>query len=108
MNTDSKPELHVFCDASGKAYGAVAYVVTSFSELLTSRARVTPIQAPTLPRLELLALLVGAKLIEHITQVLGYINFTHIYVWADSECSMQWVRNNQSNIVFVRNQVAKI
>ncbi|XP_069189246.1 uncharacterized protein [Procambarus clarkii] len=46
--------LHVFCDASGKAYGSVAYLVnTQQSFLLTSKARVAPIKRRSLPQMEL-------------------------------------------------------
>ena len=109
INTRSDPSLHVFCDASGKAYGAVAYVVTGeTSHILTSRARVVPIEPPTLPRLELLSILVGVRLLKYIVDTLSFVNFSQLHVWADSEASIQWVRNNQSAIVFVRNQIEKI
>ena len=49
--------LHIFCDASTKAYGAAAYLVSdSESLLLTSKVRVAPLKTKTIPQLELTAL----------------------------------------------------
>ena len=43
INPEHPVTLHVFCDASGKAYGAVAYLVDDKqARLLTSKARVAP------------------------------------------------------------------
>lgn len=63
LNTtkSSKMELHGFCDASAKAYGAVIYVrVERENEqaqmyLLISKSRVAPIKSVTIPRLKLAA-----------------------------------------------------
>ncbi|XP_062416200.1 uncharacterized protein LOC119213942 [Pungitius pungitius] len=61
-------KLHVYCDASEKAYSAVAYLqgknkqgetVTSF---VASKSRVAPLKKMTLPRLELMGALIGARL----------------------------------------------
>ncbi|GFX39930.1 integrase catalytic domain-containing protein [Trichonephila clavipes] len=60
-------KIHIFCDASKLAYGAAAYVkVRKQNEvlvnLITSKTRVAPLKAVTLPRLELLGALVSARL----------------------------------------------
>ncbi|GFT65990.1 transposable element Tcb2 transposase [Trichonephila clavipes] len=60
-------ELHSFCDASKKAYGAAIYLKTKSRngisvKLVTSKSRVAPLNCITLPRLELLGALVAARL----------------------------------------------
>ncbi|XP_071041975.1 uncharacterized protein [Parasteatoda tepidariorum] len=57
--------IHVFCDASERAYGAVLYIVSSQGDqanvhLVCSSNRLAPIKTVTLPRLKLLAALMGA------------------------------------------------
>ena len=63
-------ELHVFADASSRAYGAVVYTVNEThkcSDLLISKARVAPCKEDrlTIPKLELTASLIGARLIHN-------------------------------------------
>ncbi|XP_026330484.1 uncharacterized protein LOC113237982 [Hyposmocoma kahamanoa] len=61
-------ELHSFSDASQNAYGACVYLRSEDSEgnvtinLLCSKSKVAPIKATTIPRLELCAALLAAKL----------------------------------------------
>ena len=52
--------LHGFCDASGKAFAAVVYLVLSngsqnFVQRKASKSRVAPLAKQTIPRLELLS-----------------------------------------------------
>lgn len=100
--------LHVFCDASSKAYGAAAYLVTSTrSSLLTSRARVTPIKSRTIPQLELTALLLGTKLAYHVLHTLK-LTIRETYIWSDNEAALQWIKYDNSKLPYVKNRVAEI
>ena len=67
IDKPAKCTLHGFSDASVKAYCAVIFFVCEINgafhiELLTSKTRVAPIKAQTIPRLELMAALILARL----------------------------------------------
>ncbi|XP_003368645.1 Pao retrotransposon peptidase superfamily [Trichinella spiralis] len=67
-STIKKIELHAFGDASETAYGAVVYIVvkkedySSISNVVMAKSRVAPLKKMTLPRLELMAAQMAAKL----------------------------------------------
>ncbi|GFT19260.1 integrase catalytic domain-containing protein [Nephila pilipes] len=62
--------LHVFCDASERAYGSVIYIVTYKSNvhIFCSRNRLAPIKKVTLSRLELLVDLMGTQLLKYFCE----------------------------------------
>lgn len=108
----SVKELHVFCDASLKAYGAVAYLVSKdkskfVSHLVTSRVRVSPLQPRTIPQMELTAIQIGMKLMQYLISTLKW-KFAKTVLWSDNEASLQWIRNGNSNITYVQNRVKDI
>ena len=77
-------ELHIFTDASERAYGASVYVrsVNDAGEcivrLLMAKSRVAPIKPTTIPRLELCGAVVGARLYEKVLNSLRL----HLYAIA--------------------------
>ncbi|GFX43392.1 integrase catalytic domain-containing protein [Trichonephila clavipes] len=69
-------ELHSFCDASKKAYGAAIYLRTKSRngisvKLVTSKSRVASLNCVTLPRLELLGALVAARLASKVKKIVN-------------------------------------
>ena len=63
-NDNEKSQLHIFCDSSQLAYGAVAYLrgtTTNTCGFVMSKSKVAPLKQHTLPRLELLAALLGSN-----------------------------------------------
>ncbi|XP_011883727.1 PREDICTED: uncharacterized protein LOC105570885, partial [Vollenhovia emeryi] len=64
-------QIHGFCDASQRAFGACAYLRTQTKdgfhcELICSKSRIAPTKAVSLPRLELAAALLLARLIDKL------------------------------------------
>ena len=104
-------DLHVFADASSKAYGAVAYPVDSVtrrSNLLVSKARVAPCKEGrlTIPKLELTASLIGARLIRYLSNI---HKFKTIYLWSDSKVVISWITGDRElKDVYVANRVAEV
>ena len=72
MQSETQPiYLHVFSDASLKAYAAVAYISNgNLSSLVMSKSRVAPLKELTLPQLELMAALICARLAHFVSGAL--------------------------------------
>ena len=81
--------LHGFGDASSKAYAAVIYLhmtttTGSYVKFVASKSRVACAKELSIPRLELLAALVLARLIEHVKEALQLqLAITDITCWTD-------------------------
>ena len=96
--TPSSPvALHIFADASTKAYGAVTYLHQRKQVAFTmSKTRVAPLKALTLPRLELLAVVQTARLGNFIVRSLQHSKFKiNAYLWLDSQIVLYWINSNK-------------
>ena len=104
-------ELHVFADASSKAYGAAVYTVNvthTKNNLLISKARVAPCREGclTIPKLDLTASLIGARLINYLSHLHQYKT---IYLWSDSKVVISWITGDRDiKDVYVANRVAEV
>ncbi|XP_044167551.1 uncharacterized protein LOC122951619 [Acropora millepora] len=104
------PYLHVFADASSKAYGAISYITSDNQcSLVMAKSRVTPLKKLTLPQLELMAALPGARLASFVSQALKsrYPNLK-VKLWSDSEIVLHWLSSSKPLKQFVANRTKEI
>ncbi|XP_070576133.1 uncharacterized protein [Ptychodera flava] len=96
-------EVHVFADASTTAYGAVVYLRSSSeTSIVMAKARVAPTSDLSLPRLELMAALIGTRLSKFVINALsGKINITQRYLWSDSQIALYWINSVKKLPIFV-------
>ncbi|GBP12586.1 hypothetical protein EVAR_10249_1 [Eumeta japonica] len=75
-------QIHIFTDASEKAYGACAYIRTVTHDsvevhLLAAKSKVAPLKPMTMPRLELCAALLGTRLYTKIKKSMT-MNYSYL------------------------------
>ncbi|GFW48306.1 integrase catalytic domain-containing protein [Trichonephila clavipes] len=104
--------LHVFCDASKKAYAAcvflrVEYEENVFVKLIQAKARVAPLKDISIPRLELLSCTIGTRLAASVKNDLNLPD-VRIYYLTDSMTALAWIQRTRDWGVFVSNRVKEI
>lgn len=124
FDTSKQQSIVIFCDASTVAYGAVAYLRTlesgeeSTFAILTSKSKVAPLlkekalqeaKAMTIPRLELMAALVGASLTNVIRAAWELKDDFPILLFTDSEIVLARISSEVIvGEVFSENRLKKI
>ncbi|XP_065195843.1 uncharacterized protein LOC135827242 [Sycon ciliatum] len=108
----TRRELHVFCDASEKSYGTVAYLreesaTAVATVLLVSKTKVAPLKQMTIPRLELMAAPIGARLIKFLQNTLPF-DLHRTVLWSDSTCVLHWINGTNQQSVFVQRRLMEI
>ena len=66
------------------------------SQLVMSRSRIAPIKTVSLPRLELLAGVVNARLLKYVAETLP-IKMDSVVCWTDSMVALHWIRGESSS-----------
>ncbi|XP_053390230.1 uncharacterized protein LOC128553138 [Mercenaria mercenaria] len=98
--------LHIFVDASTQSYGATAYICRrNHSSLVMAKNRIAPLKPLTLPKLELMAAVIGARLSQHLRKALG---IDKIDYWSDSQIVLHWLSNPEKTNRFIRRRVEEI
>lgn len=107
-------EIHVFSDASERAYGACLYIRSVDhsglvkTHLLTSKSRVAPIKPTTIPRLELCGALLAARLCTKVLTSLT-LRVSKCRFWCDSTIVLGWLSTPPLQLKnFVRNRIHEI
>ena len=104
----SRVQLHAIADASRRATAATVYLRSSDEKgtveahLIAAETKLASIKSQissthpairmTIPRLELRAALLAARLLRSVARDLG-IPFQDCYAWSDSQITLHWLRS---------------
>ena len=117
QGTVEAPELHIFGDSSQDVFSAVVFLrgkVVSENGcpqtklvFVFEKARVAPMKALTLPKLEVQASLLVLRLRKDIQKTLT-LEIIRTFMWTDSTTVLQWIHSLKKQPVFVANCEAEI
>ena len=105
--------LHVFCDASEKAYGCCAYIRINYGNvvhvsLAMGKSRVAPLKPMTIPKLELSACVVASNVAKTIKNSLTTA-ISKTTFWSDSAVVLQSLGNKTKRFtVFWKHRIQTI
>ena len=113
-------QVHVFCDASTEAYGAVLYLVTPACEecpegqirMVRSKAKVVPVNKDpnedTMPRWELCSILIGAFIVDYVKKGMQIEDDLETFIWNDNKPALSWCSQDEISLAFVHRRVLQI
>ncbi|XP_066933479.1 uncharacterized protein [Clytia hemisphaerica] len=106
-------QLHVFCDASERAFAAAAYIRVEECgavrvHIIMAKTRVAPIKQISLPRLELQGAVMAVRIKETINKEFDH-DFEQTIFWTDSTLNLQCINNEERRFrTFVANRISEI
>ena len=111
---EDEMQLHCFCDASEEAYCAAVYIAIKYSSgrkssrLVAAKTKVAPLDATSVPRLELMGAVVAVKLATSVGRAFSFSS-NMIYYWTDNQNVLCWTRGRSKRYkAFIGNRVSKI
>ncbi|XP_045777259.1 uncharacterized protein LOC123875465 [Maniola jurtina] len=104
-------EIHCFTDSSTRAYAAVVYIVGNDQKsFVIGKSRLVPIKDQEnlkIPRLELLGVLIGSRLIQYVLKFIDF-NITKQILWTDSQIVIDWINSTKLLTPFVARRINEI
>lgn len=113
LNEATRVELHTFTDAGEYAYAAICYIRVVYQDsydvaIVAAKSKVAPLKPVSIPRLELQAAVMGAKLANKVVNT-QRITVTSKIFWCDSKTVLQWLRMDPRRFQqFVMHRVGEI
>lgn len=98
LSSCANVQMHVFVDASINAYAALVYLRAEEGEiikcsLVASKTRVAPLKPVSIPKLELLAAVLGLRLANFVGSELS-LRISRRVFWSDSKNVLYWIRSD--------------
>ena len=75
--------------------------------IIFAKSRIAPKRTLSVPRLELMALLIGVRSLKFVSKE-PIIKGTKKIIWDNSQCVLNWLTSKKPLSVFVKNRIAKI
>uniref|UniRef100_A0A0M3IUX5 Integrase catalytic domain-containing protein n=1 Tax=Ascaris lumbricoides TaxID=6252 RepID=A0A0M3IUX5_ASCLU len=106
IQADEKTPLtmHVFTDASKRAYATCVYIN---SQLVYAKTRLNPSKEISIPRMELMAVVIGTRVIKFIESQL-HRPIARKILWCDAKCVLRWLVSRKVLPVFIANRIKEI
>ena len=107
-------ELHMFGDSSEEVFYIVVFLPSHMKTSLETqvafvfgKARVAPMKALSIPKLELQTALLATRLNDDILKALT-IPVSNTFMWTDSTTVLQWLNSDSEPLTFVANRIGEI
>ena len=113
-------QIHIFCDASTQAYGAVIYVVTPASEMypngevwfIKAKGKITPVlknpKEDTVPRWELCSVVLASNLWVFVVDAMPQLREKQLFLWNDNRPALAWLSQTEIRDTYVHNRVRDV
>ncbi|XP_058449373.1 uncharacterized protein LOC131429324 [Malaya genurostris] len=91
-------QLHIFCDAGENAYGCAGLLRVVVDgcvkcSLVMARSKVAPLKLLTIPRLELQAAVLAARMMNTIRSNHS-LDVQQVFMWTDSRTVLSWIKSD--------------
>lgn len=107
-------QLHHFCDASEQGYGSVSYLRSTNTTgkvhiaFVLGKSRVNPLKQMTIPRFELAAATLAARM-DMLLRTELEVKLEPSVIWTDSESVLKYIRNETRRFnTYVANRTSLI
>nr|CAD2123646.1 unnamed protein product [Meloidogyne enterolobii] len=115
LHSHDNIQIHAFVDASTSTYAVAIFLrgelnSSASSNLIFAKTRLKPKKGGktlTIPRMELIAILIGVRALAYVNKELGK-PIDQVHLWSDSQIALSWVKSQQNQPTFVQRRLNEI